>query len=87
MKESTLVTVLGRDTEAQHGIVNPPTWRASTILSPTVEAFRARRYGEPGSYGRYGTPTTAALASLTLLLPSAWLAYRLPEPGRTAFGR
>ncbi len=61
MKDATLLTTLGRDPERDHGIVNPPTWRASTVLSPTLAAFRARRYGEPGSYGRYGTPTTAAL--------------------------
>lgn len=61
MKDATLVTTLGRDPEANHGIVNPPTWRASTILSPTLEAYERRRYGEPTTYGRYGTPTTAAL--------------------------
>jgi cystathionine beta-lyase len=61
MKDATLVTTLGRDPEANHGIVNPPTWRASTILSPTLEAYENRRYGEPTTYGRYGTPATAAL--------------------------
>ncbi|RJF72830.1 MFS transporter [Deinococcus cavernae] len=30
-------------------------------------------------------PTTAALASLSLLVPSALIAYRLPEPPRTTF--
>lgn len=28
------------------------------------------------------SPSTAALAAILLLLPSVWLAYRLPEPGR-----
>lgn len=31
------------------------------------------------------TPTTAALVSLALLIPSALIAYRLPEPARTKF--
>jgi len=31
------------------------------------------------------SPTTAALASLTLLVPSALIAYRLPEPKKVAF--
>lgn len=61
MKDATLVTTLGREPGRNHGIVNPPTWRASTILSPTLEAYERRRYGEPTTYGRYGTPTTAAL--------------------------
>jgi cysteine-S-conjugate beta-lyase len=60
MKDSTLVTVLGRDPHGHHGIVNPPTYRASTILSPTLETYETRRPGA-GSYGRYGTPTTFAL--------------------------
>jgi cysteine-S-conjugate beta-lyase len=60
MKDTTLVTTLGRDPEAHQGIVNPPTYRASTVLSATLETYEGRRPGA-GSYGRYGTPTTFAL--------------------------
>jgi cystathionine beta-lyase len=83
MKDATLVTILGRNPEAQHGIVNPPTWRASTILSPTVEAFRSRRYGEPGSYGRYGTPTTAALQEAVARLEGGYRTIAVGS-GKTA---
>lgn len=38
-----------------------------------------------GALADMTTPTTAALASLSLLIPSALIAYRLPEPERTAF--
>lgn len=38
-----------------------------------------------GALADVTSPTTAALVSLTLLLPSAWIAYRLPEPQRAAF--
>lgn len=61
MKDATLVTTLGRDPEANYGIVNPPTYRASTILYPSVEAYETGRRPGPTSYGRYGTPTTIAL--------------------------
>lgn len=83
MKDATLVTTLGRDPEAQHGIVNPPTWRASTVLSPDVESFLSRRYGEPGSYGRYGTPTTAALQDAIARLEGGYRSIAVGS-GKTA---
>ncbi len=61
MRDATLVTTLGRDPEAQHGIVNPPTYRASTVLFPTLAAMEAARPDRGVYYGRYGTPTTMAL--------------------------
>ena len=32
------------------------------------------------------SPTTAALSAISLLLPSMYLAYRLPEPQKAHFG-
>ena len=61
MDDATLVTTLGRDPEQQHGIVNPPIYRASTILFPSVAAMEAARPRQGTYYGRYGTPTTVAL--------------------------
>ncbi len=50
----------GRDPAGQHGFVNPPAYRGSTVLFPTLDALEA--YDEqPFRYGRHGTPTTAAL--------------------------
>lgn len=65
MREETIITSAGRDPGANHGIVNPPVYHASTIVHPTVAALaaaRARRF-EPGvyTYGRHGTPTHTAL--------------------------
>ena len=65
MKEDTIITTAGRDPAANHGIVNPPVYHASTIVHPSVAALtaaRERRF-EPGvyTYGRHGTPTHAAL--------------------------
>ncbi len=55
----------GWDPAAQGGFLNPPVYRASTILAPSRSVFdesHARR-GAKGqvSYGRFGTPTTFAL--------------------------
>ena len=61
MDDATLVTVAGRDPERQHGVVNPPVYHASTILFPSVAAMEAARPRQGTYYGRYGTPTTAAL--------------------------
>jgi cystathionine beta-lyase len=60
MRDATLVTTLGRDPEAGHGIVNPAVWRASTILSPSVAAYEAHKEHVDITYGRAGTPTTRA---------------------------
>ena len=49
----------GRSVVEQHGFVNPPIVRGSTVLSPTVADLEGRtgRY----AYGRRGTPTSDAL--------------------------
>jgi cysteine-S-conjugate beta-lyase len=61
-KPDTLLAHAGRAPEANHGVVNPPVYHASTILFPTVAALEAaqrNRYNQV-TYGRYGTPTTYA---------------------------
>jgi cystathionine beta-lyase len=66
MRDETKVVHGGRHPEQFEGAVNPPVFHASTILSPTLEAWnrkKAERAHElPGTYyGRMGTPTTRAL--------------------------
>ncbi|MDO9383464.1 MAG: cystathionine beta-lyase [Hyphomicrobiaceae bacterium] len=56
---ATEVVHEGRDPKAQHGFVNPPVYRGSTVLFPTVEELFARR--QPYTYGRRSTPTVKAL--------------------------
>jgi len=61
-KLDTLLTHAGRAPEKNFGAVNPPIYRASTILSPTVAAYEAagrNRYNQV-TYGRHGTPTSFA---------------------------
>ena len=60
--------------EGTGGVVNPPVWRASTILYPDIAAMDAAnlRQDETLFYGRKGTPTTWALReALTGLEPGA----------------
>jgi cystathionine beta-lyase len=55
----------GRDPHANHGVVNPPIYRASTILHPTLEAWeKAWQPGFTGyRYGRRETPTSRSVES------------------------
>lgn len=70
MTYETCLVHAGRDPERHAGTVNPPIYRASTFIYPTLEGFLTRhrlRY-TGSSYGLYGTPTTFALAdALTAL--------------------
>ena len=71
--ESTVVEA-GRRKEWTQGIVNPPIYRASTILFDSVADMRAAGAGRVGTlhYGRSGTPTQWSLAeALTELEPGA----------------
>jgi cystathionine beta-lyase len=72
--DATRVVSAGRRKEWTQGIVNPPVWRASTILYDSVADLRAR-VGDTHHtlfYGRRGTPTQWALAdALTALEPGA----------------
>jgi len=74
---ATRLVTGGRDPFAQHGFVNTPIYRGSTVLYRNTEDFlkRAARF----TYGTKGTPTTESLevawndltgAAGTVLLPS-----------------
>lgn len=83
-KQTTLITS-GRD-HTEFASVNPPTYRASTILFDSFDAFQDAYYARAPkglAYGRQGNPTTHALsdtlsalidADYTLLTPSGLLA-------------
>ena len=71
MTDATRATTAGRAPDQNHGIVNPPVYHASTVLSPTLARWRARESIEDAdavTYGVHGTPGTfafeAALAEL-----------------------
>jgi cystathionine beta-lyase len=71
MKDDTKLVVEGRDSQRYSGVVNPPVFRASTILYPNVEAFEAPRQVRGVYYGRGGTPTTFALEDAIAALEGA----------------
>jgi cystathionine beta-lyase len=71
MRDDTKLVVEGRDPERHSGVVNPPVFRASTILYPNVEAFEAPREVRGVYYGRGGTPTTFALEDAIAALEGA----------------
>ncbi len=76
-RPDTLLSVLGRAPEANHGIVNPPVYHASTVIHPTVAALKeaeARDYGKT-VYGRFGTPTTFALQDAVATLEGGHRAF------------
>ena len=53
----------GMDVKAAQGFVNPPVYRGSTVLFPTMDAVLNRRTKEYQGYvyGLYATPTSDAL--------------------------
>ncbi|MBM6594251.1 cystathionine beta-lyase [Microvirga pudoricolor] len=75
--DRTRLVHAGRDPSEQHGFVNTPIYRGSTVLYPTTDDLLHRRGRY--SYGTKGTPTTEALekawtevsgAAGTVLAPS-----------------
>ncbi len=80
-KDRTVITHAGNDPAANFGVVNPPIYRASTVLYPTVRDMqeRGRNKFDTVYYGRYGTPTTFALESAVAELEGADRAVALPS--------
>ena len=82
--ERTRLVQAGRDPSAQHGFVNTPIYRGSTVHYPTADDLLHRRGRYV--YGTAGTPTTEALerawteltgAAGTVLTPSGLAAVSL----------
>ncbi|MGZ8351222.1 MAG: PLP-dependent transferase, partial [Allosphingosinicella sp.] len=81
-KPDTRLVEAGRRPEYTGGIVNPPVYRASTILFDSVAAMHAAEPPRDGTlhYGRNGTPTTWALCdALTELEPGAAMTRLFPS--------
>ncbi len=81
-RADTRLAKAGRRPEFAPGIVNPPVWRASTILFDSVEEMEAANPPRQGRlhYGRNGTPTIWALCeALTELEPGASMTRLYPS--------
>jgi cysteine-S-conjugate beta-lyase len=81
---STQVVIAGRTTDKYFGFINPPIYRGSTVIYPTIAALEARDL--PYTYGRRGTPTTEAVETAvtelergagTVLVPSGLAAVAI----------
>ena len=57
---NTLATHSGLNPDENYGIVNPPVYHVSTILSPTMKDYK-NRTNKRYTYGRNATPTSEAL--------------------------
>ena len=81
--DATRVVQAGRRPEWTGGIVNPPVWRASTILYDSIADLRANAGRDTHHrlyYGRRGTPTQWSLAdALTSLEPGAEATFLYPS--------
>ena len=76
-RQDTRLAHAGREPGRYHGFVNPPIYRGSTVLFPSVAALETN--DQDYTYGRLGTPTVSALEEAladleggyrTLLTPS-----------------
>jgi cystathionine beta-lyase len=86
MKDDTLLVAAGRDPQRYCGVVNPPVFRASTILYPDVATFEGPRQLRGVYYGRGGTPTTFALEDAIAALEGAAGAV-ISSSGKTAIAQ
>jgi cystathionine beta-lyase len=83
LRRDTLLTHVGGTPADRNGAVNPPVYRASTILFPTVAEWEASRVHANRfnviRYGQLGTPTTFALEEAIASLEGGYRAMLLPS--------
>ncbi len=65
---------VGRDPHKYDGVVNPPVYHASTILSETLDEYLTKN-----EYGRRGTTTTRAAEAAAALLEGGTAAVNVPS--------
>lgn len=79
-KPDTILTHAGNNPRANHGIVNPPVYHASTVLFPTVESLEDAGHSFEGvRYGRIGTPTSQAFEAAVAELEGGYNAVTVPS--------
>lgn len=80
-RQNTTLVHAGRRPAENHGIVNPPVYHASTILWPSVEHMHKVQAAplDNWSYGRTGTPTTAAFEEAVAALEGGHRAIATPS--------
>ncbi len=76
-RTSTIVTHAGRDPFANHGFVNTPVYRGSTVLFKTLDAYESRT--QKYVYGRRGSPTSDALCEAIATLEGGAQTWLMPS--------
>ena len=76
-KDLTRLAHAGRDPSRQHGFVNMPVYRGSTVIFPTLASLQAE--DQAFSYGRLGTPTVRALEEAIAELEGGYAARLTPS--------
>lgn len=81
LQPSTLLVHAARRPELHHGMVNTPIYRGSTILSSSLQEWESRKTPDNpyASYGRFGTPTTAALEEMVAQAEGGYRSIVLPS--------
>ncbi|MFO1089711.1 MAG: cystathionine beta-lyase [Hyphomicrobiales bacterium] len=76
LRPETRLVAAGRE-YAEHGMVNPAVYRASTILFPTIEAIK--EYKQTYTYARRGTPSSRSIESAIAELEGGYRAKMAPS--------
>jgi cystathionine beta-lyase len=80
-RDDTLICHAGNSPQANHGVINPPVYHASTVLFPTLADLASaerNRYAKT-TYGLFGTPTTFAFEEALAALEGQGKAMALPS--------
>lgn len=73
----TIVTHAGRDPFANHGFVNTPVYRGSTVLFRTLDAYESRQ--QKYVYGRRGSPTSDSLCEAIAAMEGGLRTWVMPS--------
>ena len=81
MRPQTRIIHAGSHPEKQRGVVNPPVYRASTVIFPTVAAMRkaVENRFDTVFYGRHGTPSSFALEEAVADLEGGYRSVTAPS--------
>jgi cystathionine beta-lyase len=81
MRPDTRLIHAGRNPEAHSGAVNPPVYRVSTVIHPSVAHMEESGQSpyEGLVYGRYGTPTSWAVEEAVAELEGGYRAIAMPS--------
>ncbi|WP_371379130.1 cystathionine beta-lyase [Thalassotalea aquiviva] len=82
MKKNTTIVNAGRKSKWTQGIVNPPVYRASTVVFDSVSQMKqasANKANQVMYYGRRGTPTTFAFCDAMTELEGGAGCYVYPS--------